>query len=235
MTLESHGKPGKAKTAGNSVASRLTSRRSMTVYEELKREIMLGVIPPLATILELEVGDRFGCSQGTAREALIALDHEGLVDRRPHRGTFVADSRADDARELIQVRRDIECRAVPRVLEGYSASLHSDLGDLISSMLHSARNSDAYQLSLLDQQFHLKLYDVADLPSVRPILRRCLIHNHRFKILNSEGVHDLVETAERHEAIVDALHAGDENALREVLAHHITTIVEFGPSVLGME
>jgi GntR family transcriptional regulator, rspAB operon transcriptional repressor len=218
---------------GLSVAGRPSSRRSLTVYEELQRDIMLGDIPPLATILELDVAERFGCSQSTAREALIALDHDGLVDRRPHRGTFVAGSRADDASELIQVRRDIECRGVPRVLENYTDQLHTRLQELIQSMISSARSGDAYQLSLLDREFHLELYDAADMPSVQPILRRCLIHNHRFKILNSKEFNDLVETAERHEAIVDALKSGNVDSVKAVLSHHITTIVEFGPSVLA--
>ena len=138
---------------------RSSNRRSLTVYEDLQRDIMLGDIPPLSTILEMEVADRFGCSQSTAREALIALDHDGLVERLPHRGTFVADAQADDASELIQVRRDIECRAVPRVLSRYNKRLQQELKDLINKMISSARAGDAYQLSLLDREFHLKLYD----------------------------------------------------------------------------
>lgn len=235
MAVENLGPSWGARTSGFAEDSRPSSRRSLNVYEALQREIMLGNIPPLATILEMEVAERFGCSQSTAREALIALDHDGLVDRRPHRGTFVAGSRADDALELIKVRRDIECRGLSRVLQNYTSQLHELLQNLIASMIRSARDGDAYQLSLLDREFHLQLYDAADLPSVRPILRRCLIHNHRFKILNSKDSGDLVETAERHEAIVEALKSGNVDSVRTVLSHHITTIVEFGPSVLTGE
>ncbi|MBB4122430.1 DNA-binding GntR family transcriptional regulator [Martelella radicis] len=233
MAIENFGKPRGGPASGSSApTARRAGRRSLTVYGDLQRDIMLGDIPPLTAILELDIAERFGCSQSTAREALIALDHDGLVDRLPHRGTFVADSRAEDARELIMVRREIECRGVPRIMQRYGSLLRNSLLEIIMSMVRAARAEDAYLLSQLDREFHLKLYEAANLPSVQPILRRCLIHNHRFKILNSKDRRDLVETAERHEAIVEALNSGDVNSAVATLSHHITTIVEFGPSIL---
>tara|TARA_Y100000815_G_C13225050_1_gene455846 strand:- start:248 stop:964 length:717 start_codon:yes stop_codon:yes gene_type:complete len=229
MAIENFGKQG---TPATGSTGRRPGRRSLTVYGDLQRDIMLGDIPPLTAILELDIAERFGCSQSTAREALIALDHDGLVERLPHRGTFVADSRAEDARELIMIRREIECRGVPRIMQRYGSLLRNSLVEIIMSMLRAARAEDAYLLSQLDREFHLKLYEAANLPSVQPILRRCLIHNHRFKILNSKDARDLVETAERHEAIIEALDTGDVAAARAALSHHITTIVEFGPSIL---
>lgn len=233
MAIENFGKPRSVSAPGySSATARRSGRRSRTVYEDLQREIMLGDIPPLTAILEMDIAERFGCSQSTAREALIALDHDGLVDRLPHRGTFVADARADDARELIMIRREIECRGIPRVMQRYGSLLRNSLLDIIMSMVRAARDEDAYQLSQLDRQFHLKLFESANLPTVQPILARCLIHNHRFKILNSKDRRDLVETAERHEAVVEALNTGDVKAATAALSHHITTIVEFGPSIL---
>nr|WP_272211373.1 GntR family transcriptional regulator [Marinicella sp. W31]MDC2877265.1 GntR family transcriptional regulator [Marinicella sp. W31] len=233
MAIENFGKPqGSSASGSSSATARRAGRRSLTVYEDLQRDIMLGDIPPMSAILELDIAERFGCSQSTAREALIALDHDGLVDRLPHRGTMVADSRADDARELILIRREIECRGVPRIMQRYGSLLRNGLLEVIGAMMRAARAGDAYRLSQLDREFHLKLYEAANLPSVQPILRRCLIHNHRFKILNSKDQRDLVETAERHEGIIEALSSGDTSTAVATLSHHITTIVEFGPSIL---
>lgn len=210
---------------------RSPGRRSVRVYEDLQRDIMLGAIAPLDPLRELEVAQRFDCSQSTAREALIALDHDGLVSRRAHSGTFVADCRAGDARELIQIRRDIECRAVSRSIHRYGERLAATLGEVIVKMAGAARAGDAYQLSLHDREFHLVLFDAGGLLTVRPILRRCLIHDHRFKILNAKNVHDLGETAGRHEAILDALSHGDEAAARKVVSHHISIVSETASDV----
>ncbi|WP_421981215.1 GntR family transcriptional regulator [Roseibium sp.] len=213
--------------------ARRAAKRSHLIFEDLQRDIMLGDLAPRQVILELDLADRFECSQSTIREALMFLDTDGLVERLPHRGTFVADCRADDAREMILIRRDIECRGVARVLERYGPYLQKKLETGLNNMREAAREGDEYLLSLHDRSFHLNLYEAADLPSTRPILRRCLIHNHRYKILNAGSSRGLMETADRHVAILDTLASGDEVAASEALSRHITTIVELGPDILA--
>lgn len=224
-----------SRESGAAPAAAGASRRSTAIFEALQREIVLGILPPHAAVLEMDLAQRFGCSQSTVREALLQLQHEGLVERMPHRGTTVADSRGDDARELIHMRHEIECRGVRRVMKRYGPLVRKALLDEIAAMRQAAAEGDEYLLSLHDRSFHLRLYDAAELPSVRPILRRCLVHNHRYKILNSEPNRGLMETADRHMAIVEALNSGDAETAVQALSHHITTIVDFGPSIMGRE
>ena len=98
-------------------------------------------------------------------------------------------------------------------------------------MRNAARDMDEYRLSVHDRAFHTTLFATADLPLVVPILTRCLIHNHRFKILNSQPNRALEETAERHVPIIEALRERDLEHLHAVLGHHISTIVDFGPDL----
>ncbi|XWN30944.1 MAG: GntR family transcriptional regulator [Devosia sp.] len=207
------------------------ARRSLVVFAELQRDIMLGRLAPRDLLPELEIAARFQCSQSTVREALLKLQEEGLVLRKGHRGTMVADCNAHDARELLRIRHDIECRAVPRALERYDKTVHAALTGAFDKMRQAATDEDEYVLSVHDRDFHTTLFAAADLPAVAPILGRCLIHNHRYKILNSAPNRALAETAERHAVILDALAAGDGEALRAALSHHIATIVDMGPSI----
>ena len=76
------------------------------------------------------------------------------------------------------------------------------------------------------------MFAEAKLPSVEPLLLRCLIHNHRFKILNSREQHDLRHTAQRHTPIVEAVERRDTAALVAALEHHASTIFEDGQLLL---
>lgn len=214
---------------------RQSSRRSHNVYVALQKEIVLGQLEPEAVLLELEIAERFECSQGTIREALMQLNEEGLVNRLPHRGTHVAACRSADARALIAIRRDIECDYLVRVMERAGPELYADLRDYLNAMRNAARDGDEYLLSVHDRAFHSRLFAAADLPVISPILLRCLIHNHRYKILNSQSSRALEETAERHAPILKALEAHDLDALRKLLSHHISTIVDFGPNLTGTD
>jgi DNA-binding GntR family transcriptional regulator len=213
------------------LAPRQASRRSHAVYVTLQKRIVLGELAPDAAVTELDLADAFGCSQSTVREALLQLNEEGLVRRMPRRGTFVAPCHADDARALLAIRRDIECGYLRRVVERGGERLGRELRDHLNAMRNAARDADEYLLSIHDRAFHMALFAAADLPLVQPMLARCLIHNHRFKILNSQPNRALEETAERHVPILDALSAGDVGRLRDVLDHHISTIVDFGPDL----
>ena len=206
-------------------------RRSSILFEKLQQEIVLGALRPKQTLTELELARRFDCSQGTVREALMQLNEVGLVERQPNNGTFVSPCEPTDAQALLHIRSEIECRFLDRVIKNADASLDRDLQDLLNAMRNAARDSDEYVLSVCDRAFHLRLFQVANLPLVSPMLARCLIHNHRFKILNSTSSRDLEATAERHMPIIRAVSERDAEHLTDLLSHHIGTIVDIGPII----
>ena len=192
---------------------------------------MLGVLPAGAALTELELAAHFGCSQGTVREALLQLQEEGLVLRQGHKGTQVSECTEDEAIEMFRVRRQIECNGILRVVRAPSRTLVSDLNDLLDDMVQAAQRDDELGLASADRDFHRRIFQDARLPALDPILHRCLVHNHRFKISRSMAPRDLVATAQRHGTIIEAIESRDPVRADEALRHHIATIVDLGPSV----
>jgi GntR family transcriptional regulator, rspAB operon transcriptional repressor len=211
----------------------MSQRRSFAIYSKLQREIVLGMLAPRSTLLELDLANRFEVSQGTVREALLLLQEEGLVHRQAHRGTTVVDCRAEDAEELIRLRHDIECRGVQRAIARDGARLGDAMRVHLQAMQAAAEAGDEYLLSVHDRAFHNDLFARADLPPVQPVLARALVHAHRYKILHPEQNRDLKDTANRHLVIIEALDALDAPRAVAALSHHITTIVDFGPNILA--
>src|SRR5215207_7844842 len=179
---------------------------------------MLGEIEPGATVTELEVAARFHCSQSTVREALLLLQEEGLVQRSHHRGTRVSILTEDEALEMLRPRR------VSDLVPALRAQL--------AKMEAAAAADDEYALAEADREFHRRLFAEAKLPNVEPLLVRCLIHNHRYKMLNSRDQHDLHHAAQRHVVIIEAVERRDTPGLVAALDHHISTIFEEGPLLL---
>ncbi|AWB24640.1 GntR family transcriptional regulator [Methylobacterium currus] len=209
------------------------ARRHLQVADGLRRAIMLGEIAPGAALLELDLAGRFGCSQGVIREALLLLQEEGLVQRSGHRGTRVSESSAEEAVEMLRLRRDLECRAARRACArpcGNPAALRADLEAQLALMEVAAAAGDPYALAEADREFHRRLFAEAGWPSLEPLLLRCLTHNHRFKLI--AGPADLTHTAQRHLGILAAAESRDGPALASALAHHVATILDDGPSLL---
>ncbi|QCP88044.1 GntR family transcriptional regulator [Cereibacter sphaeroides] len=207
--------------------------RSAQVEHALRREIVLGTLPPGGVLRELDLAQRFAVAQGTIREALMRLSEEGLVQRRARRDTHVTEAHSDDVVELLRIRHDIECRAALRVIEANDPRLRKDLDMLLQAMRLAALQEDEYALLEQDCRFHLRLFEAAAMPVVEPVLMRCLLHTQRFKILNSAAhSRELLATADRHVSILEALETRSAEALMRALSHHIATIVDFGPEVM---
>ncbi len=67
------------------------------------------------------------------------------------------------------------------------------------------------------------------------MLKRCLIHNQRYKIINTDRQSSLMVTAQRHKPIIDALESGDTGSVVDAISLHVTTIVDLGPSILPVD
>ncbi|MDK1374102.1 MULTISPECIES: GntR family transcriptional regulator [unclassified Sinorhizobium] len=205
--------------------------KSTAAFNALKRDIMLGVLPAGTALTELDLAAHFSCSQGTVREALLQLQEEGLVRRQGHRGTQVSECTAAEAIEMFRVRQQIECNGIIRVLRAPSRNLVPDLRALLAEMMEAAGSGDELELASFDRDFHRRIFQDARLPALDPILHRCLVHNHRFKISRSTTPRDLMATAQRHGSIIDAIESGDVARTSAALRHHIATIVDLGPDV----
>src|SRR5688500_17844325 len=69
------------------------------VREQLKQQIVRGFWKPGDMLpTEPELGEQFGVSAGTVKQALLSLAREGLIIRRAGKGTFVA--RLDGSRSF---------------------------------------------------------------------------------------------------------------------------------------
>ena len=78
------------------------------VYEELKRQIMIGEIPPGTRMMEVELADDMGVSRTPIREAIRKLEKEGLVSIEPRRGAYASDISVKDMVDVLEVREFLE-------------------------------------------------------------------------------------------------------------------------------
>ena len=88
------------------------SSLALEVAKKLRREILTGNIKPGERILEQEISEVMRTSRGPVRDALIRLEHEGLVVREPNRSAVVATLTVDDVEEVCSLRLSLEMLAL---------------------------------------------------------------------------------------------------------------------------
>lgn len=209
----------------NAVVPNQIRRPRDIVYESLKQQIMMNELRPESALTELGMAHEHGCSQGTIREALLRLQEDGLVTRSGHRGTMVTRLDAEEAEEILALRRRIEIRGALRAVQHVAPGSLERLRAIQADMDAAAAAGDEYALIALDMSFHLTIFQLARLDALEQILTRCTLHSHRSKLWAPGHRRPLSETAARHRPLFDLLEARDGEGLSRAMADHIDTIV----------
>lgn len=79
--------------------------------QALRNAILSMHFKPSERLVERRLCERTGVSRTCVREALRHLESEGLVERIPNRGLFVATVTPDEARQIYEVRAALESAA----------------------------------------------------------------------------------------------------------------------------
>jgi DNA-binding GntR family transcriptional regulator len=133
------------------------ARKTDFVLDRLRTSILLGFIPPGATITEKQIKDVLNVSSSPIREALNQLEAEGLLTRSPHVGTRVAEIEVEDAAELYAIQAVLQSSAVqlctkklPEDTIREAEKLNRQIEDLVR-----AGDPDANDVKMLNYRFHM--------------------------------------------------------------------------------
>src|SRR5689334_6377875 len=82
------------------------------IAERIREAILDGSLPAGQRIVERRLAEQFGASLTAVREALIELESEGFISKRPNSTTHVTQLSLADAFKILAVRRVLEAYAV---------------------------------------------------------------------------------------------------------------------------
>src|SRR5262245_23188852 len=139
------------------------------VLESVRKAILSGIMEPGARLRQEELAEVFGTSRIPVREALRALEYEGLVVSEPHRGFTVTALDADDVEEVYDLRILLESHAVRLALPLLTDDDLEELEGLFGEM-QDAESPDA-QLAARER-FYLRLYSVTGRPRLVGLIMR---------------------------------------------------------------
>ncbi len=217
--------------------SRTTIRRRLSladeVYSALRDAILSGEIEDGEKIALEQMAASFDVSATPVREALVRLEADGLVRRAPHRGYVVAavwDSRSFEQMTAVGMLAEpyAASEAARRVREHeIGAEVIDKLADDLKNMALAVKDSerkrprvDSFRsLARYDKQFHEGISDASGNPILSDMIRRLRPHPRLAKLFSTSGVPP--ETIAEHQAVLDAIRRGDEQAAAEAMKEHL--------------
>jgi DNA-binding GntR family transcriptional regulator len=192
-------------------------------YEALREAILLGHLRAGERVVEAEIARQMGISRGPIREAVRQLEQDGLVEYQPRRGVVVATLSRDTVRDAYGVRAELDGFAARLAVANLTDHHIARMTEIIDTMRRHADADDAEGLLHADVAFHQHIYTVA---GNRVLLRLWTSLGPQAWTLFSGAQlrgYSLIDLADLHPPIVDALRTGDavlaERAAKEHTQH----------------
>jgi DNA-binding GntR family transcriptional regulator len=200
----------------------LTSKKISTatlrqqIVQEVRQAILNGTLHPGERLVERNLAVSLGTSLTAAREAMIQLESEGLITKRPNSTTHVTQLSPEEISQIFAVRRVLEEFAFVEAARHGTAQENSKLEQIHMRALRFAEGADARAYIGQDLAWHEAVWRMAHNPFLYASLNRAILPLFGFSIIGvamQEGF-DLVEDARNHEPLLQAIAAHDVAATR---------------------
>lgn len=209
-------------------------RRRQAIVRAILTDVFHGKIRAGQRLVTEALAKRFGVSHTPIREALIELGGSGVVNLLPNRGALVRKVTARDVREVLQVRKVLECEAVRGATKRADREQVQTVASEIRALAGAAPGPDSIARAReLDNVLHDLICTSCGNSFLRSELARLRTLYQAFRDVTWDleearcDFHRVGVEAAEHLAITEALLARDARAAVRAMTAHIRSGVTY--------
>jgi len=202
------------------------------VVTMLRQAILSGTVRGGEQIVEAKLAQEFGVGQGLIREALIELEHHGFLQRTPFTGTMVTTLTTEDARQIFDVRIELEPLAFSLAAKRASKQDMAILDTIVDKTKREAKVEDLEAFFESHLEFRKKVWETSGNRYVQQALERVVIPLYALYLIrrpyNREGILQTVsECIEHQDRILDALRRNEAEAAGQAARDFLVRMKEY--------
>jgi DNA-binding GntR family transcriptional regulator len=196
--------------------------RSAKVVEALREAIYSGRLKPGESIREMPLARDLQVSQTTIREALLQLEHAGLIVRQPNRGTRVTELSPKEIGERVGLRLALEQIAAGEAARRANREHLQELEVRLREISAAVSANAYYEAGQADLEFHRSIWRASGNQTLCRVLDDLTVPLFAFvSMAQSRALDDLSTRTLRHEPILAAIRSGAPSIAREAISAHI--------------
>ncbi len=181
----------------------------------IRELIITGELAAGQQLRQRDLAQRFRVSQTPVREAMRRLESEGLVISDTHRGFTVVEPDDGPVEENFQIRAALESLGASLAARRIDAEGIARL-QLLNDRMRALADDDV-RYADLNREFHFTVYEYARSPLLLTLMRLLWASLQGGPPVSRTHA----ESARQHDAILDALRAGDAAATSARTYQHI--------------
>ncbi|MCO5065230.1 MAG: GntR family transcriptional regulator [Rhizobiaceae bacterium] len=186
----------------------------------IRAEILSGNIPAGSRLTAGSLVKRFAISQMPVREALQALEGEGLITIRHHKGATVLALDAKRIGHIYDLLSAVEILLMRSALPNITNAAMTKLQDMQQAMHLAKEGGDSAKLFELNSQFHVLIFDYSESPDLLGIYDRYVNLLRAWRARFGFTASRMSQMLEQHEEMLEALKAEDLQRLEKIVHSH---------------
>ena len=197
------------------------------VREALVSEIAAGKLKPGERIIQEHIAQVLGVSRHPVQQALLLLKNQGVLRDAAGRGLIVAQLDLGQVRNLYDIRSVLEGLAFRKAAENNPERAKKLGPALIESGRKGVKSCSVAALIAADIKFHHFIYELSENALIAPTIEAQWANTWRVMgevLMRDEKPRDIWD---QHEALLDAVIAGDGPKAEAMARQHITEAADF--------
>jgi DNA-binding GntR family transcriptional regulator len=193
-----------------------TATLRQQIVHEVRQAILNGTLHPGERLVERNLAASLGTSLTSAREAMIQLESEGLITKRPNSTTHVTQLSPEEVDQIFAVRRVLEEYAFVEAARHGTVQENAKLESIHIKALRFAEAGKARDYISQDLAWHEAAWSMAHNEYLYSSLRRVVLPLFGFSVIGvamQEGF-DLVADAHNHDPLLKSVGLHDVAATR---------------------
>lgn len=198
------------------------------VYTTLKKRILYLELIPGTLVSEIETAKEFSVSRTPVRDAFKALVNEGLLEVRPHIGTFVTLIHINDILSLLYIRGIMEKAILKELALSFNESQEFQLRHILHNQKKLIENKSLTSHDLViefaksDSDFHKALFSLIGKDNLINYFKMINVQYERFRVfLNLNNTSMVNHLYLQHLKLLECIKNKDIDELDLVLTHHV--------------
>ena len=207
--------------AGNIRSGRAPAR----IYSDIRAQILSLERLPGEPVLESRIASAYGVSRTPAREAILKLAGEGLIEIFPQSGTFVARIPLAALPEAMVIRKSLEETSARFAAQRANRSQVFAIGAILQRQRDAEVAGDRDGFHSADESFHAAIADAGGYPGIWKLVQQVKVHLDRYRRLTLPQEGRMARVIAEHSAILTRIEAADESGAGAAMAVHLDGLV----------
>jgi DNA-binding GntR family transcriptional regulator len=195
---------------------------SQQIQDALRARILSLELEPGTSLSRSEIADYYGVSQTPVRDAMMKLEEEGLLVIFPQSKTEVSRIDVAQARQTQFLRLSLEIEITKRLAGGAGDGQVGPAAAILARQRAAWEAGDLAHFGDLDRAFHNALFEAVGVGSLWQLITERSGHIDRLRKLNLPDPGKAPEVLDYHARILDAIAAGREDAVEDLVRGHLT-------------